>query len=29
MVLVTKDAARLLSASLPREAGEIEKALGR
>jgi Xaa-Pro aminopeptidase len=29
MVLVTKDGARLLSGSLPREAGEIEKALGR
>jgi Xaa-Pro aminopeptidase len=29
MVLVTRDGARLLSGSLPREAGEIEKALGR
>jgi Xaa-Pro aminopeptidase len=29
MVLVTKDGAKLLSGALPREAGEIEKAIGR
>jgi hypothetical protein len=29
MVLVTKDGVKLLSGALPREPGEIEKALGR
>jgi Xaa-Pro aminopeptidase len=29
MVLVTKDGVKLLSGALPREAGEIEKAIGR
>jgi hypothetical protein len=29
MVLVTRDGARLLTAALPREAAEIEKAMAR
>jgi len=29
MVLVTKDGAKLMSGALPRDPGEIEKALGR